>query len=312
MKKLDTSSCTSSRIMYMKDGHFEFLQQAHEETVKDFIIANIPSYNSSKIYVLYGVSVSSFGGNYLFSEGAVFCNGEVYHSPAQSVPITSGTTICSLAITYYGTHADPTDFNDSTTTNVCNIRTVVYSIGASGTGNLNGGASSDNDFPNIINYLTANGYNSLVSDISTLNGDISTLNGDVTTINGNITTLNTNVTNLETIPSWTNVTTEWASGYWTTGGSGAVARYTKDTQGRVIMDGVALFSGTTQQNILTLPSTYRPTQTRYISGYANYLSGGKIIAMAINTSGILLVVNVGDLTGLAWVSLASIDSFPTI
>lgn len=151
MKKLDLSATSASIGAPLKKGSFDFLQSAYIELASSLLNIRNGSYNPSKIYILYGCKLLSSGGSSTISAGAVFCNGEVFLSPAQTIPDPAGANVivCNLKTTQYssGTEADTVTFTDLVARNIHNIRTVEYiSTGLSGTGNLNGSTSADNDF----------------------------------------------------------------------------------------------------------------------------------------------------------------------
>lgn len=140
MKILDTSDCTSTNIMFLKSGHYDFLQQAHKETV-GAALRNIvgSTYDPAIAYVLWGMTTGpTTPGHTGFSAGAIFFNGEVYLHDAQSIsdPTGSDVFVANVFTTPYTTNADPTDFSDGTPRNVCDIRTVSISTGASASGDI--------------------------------------------------------------------------------------------------------------------------------------------------------------------------------
>lgn len=147
MKKLDTSACSSTNILYTKSGTFDFLQLAHQETA-EAIMRNIVgvNYDPTKGYVLYGCTTTSGpGGSTIVLAGAIFFNGEIYLSPQQTVPALSvgQVIITNILPTPYTTNADPTDFSDGTPRNVHNNRTASHVGGTSGSGAIS-------DFSDLI------------------------------------------------------------------------------------------------------------------------------------------------------------------
>lgn len=157
MRKLNLSAVTTAVGAPFKKGSIDFIQQSYSELISAILQTDFSGLDSTKIYILYGCVLTSSGGTTFISAGAVFCNGEVYLSPAQSIadPTGSNVVVCNLKITQYtsGTSADAVTFTDLAPRNIHDIRTVEYvGTGLTGTGNLNGGASVYNDFSELIPY----------------------------------------------------------------------------------------------------------------------------------------------------------------
>lgn len=153
MNKLDTSACSPVIGFPPKQGTWDFLQQAYTQPIAAIMQQLIGStYSTSKIYLLYGCVLSVVGPTTFFTAGVVFCNGEIFLSPAQGIPTPTGgdTVVCNLLTSQYTTNADPVKFTDGVNRNVHNIRTIQFAAGASGSGTFNGGASADNDFSSLI------------------------------------------------------------------------------------------------------------------------------------------------------------------
>lgn len=121
----------------VKSGTWNFLQNANKE-VLNALSRNIvgKEYSPSIPYILFGCEKSVAGPNNQFSEGAIFFNGEIYYSPAQTVIIPSGgsSVYARLKITQYSTNADPVEFTDGVTKDVHDIRRVEYYNASTSTG----------------------------------------------------------------------------------------------------------------------------------------------------------------------------------
>ena len=166
MKKLNTSTIgLSSSIGFPpKQGTWDFLQFAHQETTAATIQAMIGSaYSANTIYVLWGCTSSASGGNTTIAPGAVFYNGEVFLLPASPpntfpTPVSPNVIVANMVTTPYGTNADPVQLAGAGAPIVeChNIRTIEFTTGLSGSGmfasQTSGGTATGtvNDYASII------------------------------------------------------------------------------------------------------------------------------------------------------------------
>lgn len=126
MKRLDTSSITAGVAMPLKSGIIDFLQDATKETIAN-IVPNLIGFTplTDVVYVLSGLTNSDTEPTYNVSAGVVYLNGEVYNVDAFSFT-TSGLNKAypRIEITQYTTNADPVQFTDGISRNVCNIRKI--------------------------------------------------------------------------------------------------------------------------------------------------------------------------------------------
>lgn len=155
MKKLDTSACNATTIGFPpKQGTWDFLQMANQELFSSIIQGLIgPTYDPAKVYILYGMKYTSSMFFGTISAGAVYTNGEVFLSPAQGVPgaiLYTDAVVAYIAESQYTTNADPVTFTDGISRNVHNIRQVGLTVSLAGSGTLNGGPSSNNDYGNFV------------------------------------------------------------------------------------------------------------------------------------------------------------------
>lgn len=136
MKRLDTSSITTSVAMPIKAGTLEFLQDANKETIAN-IVKNLLGFtpDANTIYILNGCVNSNTAPTYNVSAGVVYYNGEIYEVAAFSFT-TTGTDLPypNLLITQFTTNADPVQFTDGTPRNVHNIRSLTVSATSTDTG----------------------------------------------------------------------------------------------------------------------------------------------------------------------------------
>jgi hypothetical protein len=162
MKKIDTSFASSGQP-WQAPLHLNHLQNANADIAASICIALIgPTYDSTKVYVLYGINTSTpVGGGLALSAGAVFCNGEIFLSPAQTLgPASGGAVAVANISTDYADGTGQTTFADSSVHKICMYRNIAYANGTSGTGTLNGGASANNN-------VTAFVRNGLVYNLET-------------------------------------------------------------------------------------------------------------------------------------------------
>lgn len=139
MKKLDTSSISDSSELPIKSGTLDHIQSAYQEAIAQPIISSIVNYDSSKIYILYGLINSGSGANYNISSGAVFYSGEVFLVDAASGTLTGANVVTGILGTtfFIGSNADPVVFTDGVSRNVHQIRKINLTPGLSGSGIAN-------------------------------------------------------------------------------------------------------------------------------------------------------------------------------
>jgi len=149
----------------VKYGTWQFLEYAHEEEIHNTIVSMIgSSYNPNIVYILWGCTLSTSGGNTIISSGAIFYQGsnligEVYSVYGNTITTPSGgnVVVCNLLISNYivtsglgNAAADPVVFTNGSSLNVHNVRTMAIGSGASGSGTISGDSYSD--FTNLVNY----------------------------------------------------------------------------------------------------------------------------------------------------------------
>jgi len=146
-----------------KQGTWDFLQQAHQETTSATIIGMIgPNYSAATVYILYGCNLYTGAGMVEYcSPGALFFNGEVYYLPA-AVPvpplIVPFVLLVMLSVSQYTptisgyATADPVILTDSSSQNLHDIRSFSFTSGTSGTGTLSGTTASD--WTNVVRINT--------------------------------------------------------------------------------------------------------------------------------------------------------------
>lgn len=136
MRKLKTSDITTTVAMPVKSGTLNHLQLAYQEAftaLANSIIGRLP--DSSNAYILYGCKNTGTGLNYIISAGAIYYAGEIYLVDAATFTATGAQVpVLNLSTTYFGTNADPVTFTDGITYNVHEIRKMVITAAASGSG----------------------------------------------------------------------------------------------------------------------------------------------------------------------------------
>jgi len=139
MRKLDTSSASTSVSQPLKAGSVQHLQLAYQEALNALALNLIgPTYQTNVVYVLFGCVNSGSGSTFNMSAGAVFYNGEIFLVDATTFTLTGSNVPLSNIVTSYfvDASADPTIFSDASSHNVHQIRKVVISQGVSGSSTL--------------------------------------------------------------------------------------------------------------------------------------------------------------------------------
>jgi hypothetical protein len=132
MKKINASNIVEDvRRQPFNKASYEHIQEAFQEPISD-ILKGIND-SPSGIVALYGCVNSGSGLNYIISAGSVVYNGEVFSVPAFTGTAT-GANVPVLSIVTAYRSGDPVTFSDNNTFNVHEIRTMVWTIGASGSG----------------------------------------------------------------------------------------------------------------------------------------------------------------------------------
>ena len=133
-------------------GDVDFLQYFIRDGDTSILQSLITAYDDTKDYALRGLDKTVVGGNTTISEGHVFgiskafgsmeARTYIYYAIAQTFPNPTGSDVIIGTVTPYSqAYADPTNFYDistltTTTQNVHNEYRIVWSTGASGSGDL--------------------------------------------------------------------------------------------------------------------------------------------------------------------------------
>lgn len=116
-----------------------FLETSQLETFNNAILGLLPSYNSANPYVLFGCvrsgTADAGSGSTTVTAGAIFWQGEIYTVPTATVTLASNYLVGKITVT--NGSPDPILLKDGTSTNVHNVRQIVWSAGTSGSGDFN-------------------------------------------------------------------------------------------------------------------------------------------------------------------------------
>ena len=148
--KIDTSQIVDPNTLQPFTGRsLQFLQDATQEQINHLANAMFTNGDDSGggAKALWGVEEFDLGGNsFNFTAGAVWYQGEI--NTMDSVVITINDTAVVNIVTTNDPTADPLTFTDAVQRDVHNIRKMVVSDGASGSGEFNFSVIT-----NILNVL---------------------------------------------------------------------------------------------------------------------------------------------------------------
>lgn len=140
MNFLDGSAISPTADLPVKAGSLVHLQSLSVEGFNASIQALIgPTYDPTKMYILFGCGNTGSGSNYIIGAGAVFFNGQYYIVPAATFTISGSNVAVGIITTSYltGVTADPVTFTDNVQRNVHKQIRVVFQAGLSGSGSAN-------------------------------------------------------------------------------------------------------------------------------------------------------------------------------
>jgi len=131
MKKIDTSFVTGSEGQPFLGRSLEFLQESYREALVSLTKASVV--DTTGPVVLNGLVNSGAGVTYIISAGSVYYNDEIFQVDAQTVVITGLNTLVGNVVTTYDP-VDPILFESGANNSVHQIRKIVFSDAASGSG----------------------------------------------------------------------------------------------------------------------------------------------------------------------------------
>lgn len=140
MKKLLTSYINAGAAQPIKQGTLNHLQEAHQETTKwiNRAFTFERGMVSSNYFRVYGVYAVETGGTWYIGAGAIFQNDTMYECDVAIITPALGQVVIGTITTTFvtATNADPVEFSDASTNNVHEIKKIVWSAAASGSGDL--------------------------------------------------------------------------------------------------------------------------------------------------------------------------------
>lgn len=139
MKYINTSSVAVGAAMPYKSTMIDWIKAGEDENNLAFI-DGLTNNNTPAYLVLYGCTNTIVGSTHTISAGAIVEGGVIsITNTSTSVTLTGSQVVVGTITTIYpevGT-SDPVTFSDSTTHNVHAKTTIVWSAGASGSGDFN-------------------------------------------------------------------------------------------------------------------------------------------------------------------------------
>ncbi len=138
MKKISTGNIIENvRKQPFNKASLEHIQEAFQEVFADMMKGLTTE--AAGVVVLYGcVDSDPDPLDFNLSAGAVLYNGEVYRTPAFVGTHATHVPVLSLDIAYRA--GDPVKFTDNNDFNVHEIRTLIWTMGVSGSGLVDFGA----------------------------------------------------------------------------------------------------------------------------------------------------------------------------
>jgi len=144
MKKIKTTDIIAGSAMPLKSGSLNHLQSANQEGI--FSLAQSELFQRTGVsagyanpQALYGLSYTVSGSTWSIESGCLVFGTEMYLCDATlGIVLGTGQVVVGTITTTYltATNADPVIFSDSTSNNVHEIRKIVWSAGASGSGSF--------------------------------------------------------------------------------------------------------------------------------------------------------------------------------
>ncbi len=234
MNKILTNSIVDPTIGQPFTGpSLEFLQQATSESIFGlaFSIVNSNSYSPFQAYSLIGAEGPSGTGD-TFTSGFIFYSGELFYSTGWSSGPFADVPVATLDITN-SPLADPIEFTDGISRNVCNIRRLKIVDAAGGSGLFDMSAVT-----NVRVYHHSDAsilYSLILSTFALKSQEIPTIVGSGSTLYA---------TDFQQVTS------------------GKPLRFWKDTLGYVHIQGMckgAVTNASLYREVFTLPAGYIPT-----------------------------------------------------
>lgn len=139
MKSIVLSDITTSAAAKIKKGTLDHLQDSYTEMM--IYLANAMGGQNldptlTTPYVVTGCVNSGSGSSYVYNQGLILYNNELYFVPSASFTLSGSQTVVATITTSYisGAEYDPVTFTDGSTHNIHRNKTIVLSNAASGSG----------------------------------------------------------------------------------------------------------------------------------------------------------------------------------
>ena len=144
MKKIKTTDIIAGSAMPLKSGSLNHLQSANQEGIfslaqSELFQRNGVSAGYANPQALYGLACTVSGSSWSIESGCLVFGTEMYLCDTTlGISLGLGQVVVGTITTTYltATNADPVVFSDSTSNNVHEIRKIVWSAGASGSGSF--------------------------------------------------------------------------------------------------------------------------------------------------------------------------------
>lgn len=153
MKRIKTSAIAPGAAMPFKGGMLDLVQDNVKETDNRILRAFNYQYSSNPTILFGGYSL--VGGTYQIAAGALHLSGEVYRFASVNVTPGVGQVVIGTIteVSQSGAGLDPVQFSNAANNNVNMDRIIVWSAGASGSGDVNLSACkfSMQGYPNPYN-----------------------------------------------------------------------------------------------------------------------------------------------------------------
>lgn len=166
MRKIDESLIPSGDSAYFKQGTWTHLQKAYIECLDAMVKSLVgKDYDTAKYYILHGcVATGTDPSARTISAGAIFHDGEIYLVPSASFTTTGAQVAVGTITTAYNTSdysVDPQTTPNGNVISIHAIRTIVFTGGASGSGDVNYSAlvqdSYGHNYKDIASQVTVSG-----------------------------------------------------------------------------------------------------------------------------------------------------------
>jgi hypothetical protein len=139
MKSINVNDVALGAAMPYKSTMIDWIKTGEEEN--NSAIVNALTYNNPPAYLaLYGCTSTVVGSTYTIAAGAIVEGGTIsITNTTSTVTVAAGQVLIGTISTIYPEvgYADPVTFSDGTTHNVHAQTTIVWSSGASGSGDFN-------------------------------------------------------------------------------------------------------------------------------------------------------------------------------